>query len=158
MSAAISATMCAPRCRVIAVKRALAAFAFVALFAETAAAAEVTEKIGNWDYVSVTGATGSRSRFVAVVRGEKGVLVFKCDSPGSNSVYGGFYATRDESLYDKPTAPTFDPKRAVTIANALKDAETFVVNARTRDEVVKTEFNVAGADTAMVRLMADCQN
>lgn len=141
-----------------AVKRFLSAFAIAILVAETAVAAEATEKIGNWNYLSITNATGGRSSFVAAVRSERGILAFKCDSPGANSVYAGFYAKQDQSLYDKPTAHTFDPKRAVTIAHALKDAETFVINARTSDEVINTEFNVAGADTAMVRLMIDCKN
>ena len=142
----------------ITVKRSLAALALAILVVDPAIAAEATEKIGNWDYLSITSATGGRSSFVAAVKSDKGILAFKCDSPGSNSVYAGFYGKQDQSLYDKPTEPTFDSKRAVTIAHALKDAETFVINARTSGGVVKSEFNVAGADTAMVRLMMDCKN
>ncbi len=139
-------------------KRSLAAFAVASLVAESAVAADATEKIGNWDYLSTTSPAGGRASFVAAVRSEHGILAFKCDSPGANSVYAGFYAKQDQGLYDKPTAHTFDQTRAVTIADALKDAETFVINARTSDEVVKTEFNVTGADAAMVRLMIDCKN
>lgn len=139
-------------------KRSFAALAILILFVETAVAAEAREKIGNWDYLSITNTTKDRSSFVAAVRSEHGVLVFKCDSPGPNSVYAGFYAKQDLWLYDKPTAHTFDPKRAVTFANALKDAETFVMHARTSSEIIKTEFNVMGAEEAIVRLMRDCQN
>ena len=128
------------------------------LCAETAVAAEAREKIGDWDYLSITNTTGDRSSFVAAVRSKHGILAFKCDSPGPNSVYAGFYAKQDQLLYDRPTAHTFDPKRAVTFANALKDADTFVINAWASNEVIKAEFNVTGAEPAIVRLIRDCKN
>ncbi|MSO85231.1 MAG: hypothetical protein EXR02_06465 [Rhodospirillales bacterium] len=115
-------------------------------------------KIGNWDYLSITNTTDERSSFVAAVRSENGILAFKCDAPGPNSVYAGFYAKQDQLLYDRPTAHTFDPKRAVTFANVLKSAETFVMHARTPSEVIKVEFDVVGAEEAIVRLMRDCKN
>jgi hypothetical protein len=152
------------------------------LIASSMPAVAQNEQIGSWEYRIIQDKMSDKSRYIAIAKGSGGALVFKCDEVGPRSVYVGFYADKylgegqyktrklkyridknrpeeGEWRYDKSAAHLFQASAAKALADKLKGAEVFLVNALTYEfSKVEAEINVTGAEQALNRLYSDCKS
>ena len=152
-----------------------------ALAAGQDASAEDGESFYGWTVLEH--ATPGHGRMVlAIVQQGKDSLVAKCDRPGRNSIYVGFYADRflgagphmlrtlqysidggapldEDWAYDWSYAHQVDHARAMAFLGRLEGAHEVKIDAVSADyDVVSATFNVTGADLAIARLRELCRD
>jgi len=158
-----------------------------ALAAERDAAAEDGENFYGWSVLehAISGAhePGAGGRmFLAIVQQGRQSLVAKCDRPGRNSIYVGFYADRflgagphmlrtlqysidgappvdEDWAYDWSYAHQVDHARAMALLRRLENAHQVKIDAVSANyDVVSATFDVTGADLAIGRLRELCRD
>ena len=158
-----------------------------ALAAERDPAMEEGESFYGWTVLEhvTPGATGPGAHgrmFLAIVEQGKDSLVAKCDRPGRNSIYVGFYADRflgagphmlrtlqysidggapidEDWAYDWSYAHQVDHARAMAFLHRLENAHQVKIDAVSANyDVVSATFDVTGADLAIGRLRQLCRD
>lgn len=145
-------------------------------------AAERTEQIGNWKYLSIEDKMTDQDRYVAAADGNNGAVVIKCDVAKPDSVYVGFYANKylgagssparllkyrvDKATpvevrwsYDKTYANQFNRAAAANFIDSIRHGKRLIVEAYTYEfETVESDIDLTGIDKVADRIRHDCKS
>jgi hypothetical protein len=138
-------------------------------------------RIGAWTLLVHHDRMNDHTMHIAMVQDRFNSLVVKCDNPGRNSVYVGFYTNRflgdgDEPVrlfrwrvdqekpvsgqwvYDHTYAHLVDPAQVAAFLKRIEAGHTLLVHAfSVVGDLVEGDFQLNGAEEAVSRLEAACR-